>query len=333
MFLYIDYPSWITPEIIPGFFVRWYSMMYVVAFALTYYLFKIQVKERGLGYTEEHISGFFTWTIVATLLGGRILSTLVYHPDDTYWRAPWLIFWPFDSQMNFTGLAGLSYHGGLLGAVVGAFLYTWRKKLDTLEWMDMTAMAAPLGYTFGRLGNFINRELFGRATSSPWGVLFPEAPQFSVEKPWVSELADELSLPVINGQVNLPRHPSQLYEAFSEGLLLWLIFWFIFRKNKPYQGFIVSLYLIGYGLARFIVEYYREPDPQLGFMIAGDPSLLPGQNTISFLNISMGQLLSTPMILGGIALLIFFYFKDKNKKNPLEEAQKPKAKKKRKKLY
>ena len=202
---------------------------------------------------------------------------------------------------------GLSYHGGLVGALFGAVLYCRRKKLNTLEWMDMTAIAAPLGYTFGRIGNFLNQELYGRATSMPWGMVFPTAPSYSVDKPWVAGMVEELNLTVVNGMVNLPRHPSQLYEAFLEGILLWAILWFFVRNRKTVKGFAVGLYVIGYGLARFIVEYFREPDSHLGFILTSNPEILPGQNYVALLNISMGQILSFLQILAGFALLLVFY--------------------------
>ncbi len=162
---------------------------------------------------------------------------------------------------------------------------------------DLGVAGIPLGYTFGRLGNFINGELWGRVTSVSWGMIFPYAPSMPTNLEWVRNLADKTGLSYSGiSAVNLPRHPSQLYEAFFEGIFLWAIIWFIFRKRKNFDGFLLGIYLIGYGIVRFFIEYFREPDRDLGFV---------------FFKFSMGQILCFLMILLGIVIL--FYAKTKNK--------------------
>ena len=166
----------------------------------------------------------------------------------------------------------------------------------------------PIGYTFGRLGNFINGELFGRVTTSPIGMIFPLAEPFSSYEPWVRDVADKVGIEYQMGQlINLPRHPSQLYEALFEGIILFLILWFIvrpwkIRKNLPH-GTVFSFYLMGYGIFRFFIEYCRQPDASIGYVI----SLGRGSRNIalfeSFLNISEGQVFCLLMVAAGAILL------------------------------
>jgi len=302
--LYITFPAWLKPEIIPGLPVRWYGLMYLVAFAAAYLLFRIQVKQEQLSISDDDTSNLFFWMILGLILGARILSTLVYDTSGVYWRKPWLIFWPF-SQGSFVGLQGMSYHGGLIGAVTAAILYCRKKKWSFLFIADRVMAAVPLGYTFGRLGNYINGELYGRVTTVPWGIVFPYAERFPVREEWVVRIADQIGMDIAGmSAVNLPRHPSQLYEALFEGVVLWLILWFPVRKKKKYEGFISSMYLIGYGTFRFFIEYVREPDQGLDFPIQiGDMS--PNYLLTSFLNFTTGQILCFGMILAGVILLIY----------------------------
>jgi len=320
--LYIDYPSWLKPEIIPGLPIRWYALMYLVAFGITYLLFRYQVKKRGLNITKEETGNFFTFVIISLLIGARILGTLGYDPEGYYWRNPWMIFWPFrDGQFGFSGL---SYHGGLIGALVGGIIYARWKKVDLVEWSDMVAFGVPLGYTFGRLGNFINGELYGRVTTAPWGVLFPNAAKLPVREAWVRDVMNQVGISndsVVNGFVNLPRHPSQLYEAFSEGILIFLIFWIISMRCQCFKGFYLSMYIILYGLARFIVEYFRTPDKGMDFPIMLDQgaiidvsgNIITSHLIVSPWNFTTGQIYSFLMIVGG--LIAFFFFKNKAQTN------------------
>ena len=297
--LYLTFPEWIKPEILPGLPVRWYGLMYVVAFAFTYWLFTVQAKNSGQVIAKDTISNFFFAGLAGMLVGARIFATLIYDTSGRYWVAPWRIFWPFDDAMNFTGFAGMSFHGGLLGVVVGFILYARHKKLDMLQWGDWVAAAFPLGYTFGRLGNFINSELWGRVTTAPWGILFPNGEPLPVKEPWVQEAMQQTGISAAGDFVNLPRHPSQLYEAFGEGILLWIIFWFFLKDRLPFRGFLIGAYLIGYGAVRFVVEYFRNPDKGLDFIIAFEPGFSTSQLQVPLFNFSMGQILCVLMILAG----------------------------------
>jgi phosphatidylglycerol:prolipoprotein diacylglycerol transferase len=299
MLLSIPFPSWLSPEIIPGTIVRWYGLMYVVAFGIAYYLYRRQVRERRFPMTEDEISTLFTWGIFGLLLGARIFATIVYETSDIYRRQPWLIFWPFRNG-KFTGLQGMSYHGGVIGCFIGVFIYLHIKHFDKREVCDMVVAAIPCGYTFGRLGNFINAELYGRVTSVPWGMIFPNAEQLPTKEAWVRTAAEEVGIDIAGAaMVNLPRHPSQLYEALFEGVFLWAVLWFM-RNRKPFKGFITALYIAGYGLVRFIIEYFREPDSDLGYRIQLIPNNLPSAMAHPLFSFSTGQILSFIMIAAGI---------------------------------
>ncbi len=299
MFLFINFPSWIHPQIFPNIkflsLLRWYGLMYAFAFITAYYLLKRVLKEGALDSpnykaTEDDIFSFIFTGIVFLLIGARVFSTLIYDTSGLYKAKPWLIFWPFDGAGNFTGLEGMSYHGGFIGGLLGMILWCKFKKKPFPKWCDAMACAIPLGYTFGRLGNFMNGELYGRITTMPWGIVFPAAERFSAKLPWVKEFAEKIGMELpASGLVNLPRHPSQLYEAFFEGIVLWLIIWFC-RKHKKFDGMLSAIYAGGYGFVRFFIEYFREPDADLGYRIAKDASAPIYTNT-SLLNFSTGQIL------------------------------------------
>ncbi|CEM60923.1 prolipoprotein diacylglyceryl transferase [Treponema phagedenis] len=336
MLLAIQYPSWIHPEIIPGFPVRWYGLMYIVAFAIAYFLFSYQVKHGELNkaiqsevkITDDDVVSFFTWGIIGLLLGARIFSTIIYEPGSRYLFKPWLIFWPFSEDWEWVGLQGMSYHGGFIGGFLGALFWTIKHKQPFLAWADSLAISIPLGYTFGRLGNFFNGELYGRITDSPIGMIFPHVPLndcFPASEAWVQEFAARVGIPVVEGAqfVNLPRHPSQLYEAFFEGIVLWLFLWLL-RKKKPFNGFLTCLYTIGYGTVRFFIEYFRQPDADLGYRFSPTNS---GNIYLyeSWKNISTGQVLCFIMIAGGLAAMavLWFFQKKKNagvQKQPLKDS-------------
>lgn len=325
MFLYINYPSWIKPEIFPGVpflgFLRWYGLMYVFAFATAFLVLKKVAKEGSLDtptykITEDDLFSFISTGIVFLLIGARVFSTLIYDTSGLYWKKPWLIFWPFDSNMHFTGFAGMSYHGGFVGGLLGMIIWCKRHKQPILKWIDAMVCAIPLGYTFGRLGNFLNGELYGRITTMPWGVVFPDAEKFSSSLPWVKEIAAKIGMNISNmSLVNLPRHPSQLYEAFFEGIVLWTIIW-LCRKHKKFDGTLACIYTGGYGIFRFIIEYFREPDADIGYRIAKDSSAPIYTNT-SLLNFSTGQILCFLMILAAVLgyVALYFYNKKKSKTN------------------
>ena len=302
MLLRIPFPSWLKPEIIPGLPIRWYGLMYVIAFGVAFVLFRRQARERKFPMTEDDISGLFFWGILGLLLGARIFATIVYETSNIYRLKPWLVFWPFrDGQ--FTGLMGMSYHGGAIGGVVGVVFYTWRKRFSLPDVGDMMAVCIPLGYTFGRLGNFINAELYGRVTTGPLGMIFPNAELLPVNEAWVREAAEKTGVAMRGVFVNLPRHPSQLYEALFEGVVLWAILW-LFRNRKPFNGFLMGLYFIGYGFFRFFIEYFREPDAELGYRIELVKNSLPTAFAHPPLSFSTGQILSFGMIVFGLAWLV-----------------------------
>lgn len=325
--LFIEYPSWIHPEIFPGIpflgILRWYGLMYAFAFVTAYFVFNKQVKE-GILNTENYVAtdddvfSFFAYGIICLLIGARVFATLVYDTSGVYLKKPWLIFWPFDSNWHFTGLAGMSYHGGFIGGLVGMLLWCFKHKKNVFKWMDVMVVAIPLGYTFGRLGNFLNGELFGRVTSMPWGVVFPNARSFSVSLPWVQEIMEKAGMTVSDGTtiVNLPRHPSQLYEAFFEGIVLWAIMW-VLHKKKPFDGFMCAMYSMGYGVFRFVIEYFREPDIDLGYRFAKVKDA-PTQLNVSLLNISTGQVLCAIMI--AVAIFILFFAPFYNRRFAAKEA-------------
>lgn len=316
--LYIDYPQWLSPVIIPGLPLRWYGLMYLVAFGLAYLFTVLQLRERKLAVsrvvTQDDVMNLFFWTILGLLVGARIFAATIYDTSGRYLVRPWLIFWPFDDAMNFTGLQGMSYHGGLVGSVVAFVTYCKIRKIDVLEMGDMLITAVPLGYTFGRIGNFINGELYGRVTAAPWGVRFPHAQPVPTAHPAVRSIADQVGID-ITGQsfVNLPRHPSQLYEAALEGVVLWAIMWFIFRNRKPFKGFMIGVYLIGYALARYIAEYFRTPDAGLDFIIQLGPTDNPGWLFLSPFNITTGQVLSLLMAAAGVLVLLIFRAYDRSR--------------------
>jgi phosphatidylglycerol:prolipoprotein diacylglycerol transferase len=279
--------------------------MYLIAFAITYLLFMVQVRQRKLDVDQDTVVNFFFWGIIGLLIGARVFATLLFDPTGIYLRRPWLIFWPFrDGQ--FVGLQGMNYYGGLVGAIVGFVIYARVKGIRILEWGDMLLCGVPLGYTFGRFGNFINGELYGRVTTAPWGVVFPEARRFPASEEWVTEFASEAGLDVAGADalVNLPRHPTQLYEAFTEGIILWLIVWFLLRKNKPFDGFIVGFYVVAYGAIRFAIDYFRMPISSPDFAVRLADTGLPVHFVQSPLNLIPSQFYSLAMVVGGVVFLI-----------------------------
>jgi phosphatidylglycerol---prolipoprotein diacylglyceryl transferase len=305
---YIPYPSWVRPEIVPWLPIRWYGLMYLVAFAITYLLFSVQLRERKEKPQQDVVLDMFFWGIIGLLIGARAFAVTIYDPTGYYLHHPLQIILPFaivDGKLRLTGIAGMSYHGGLVGVVIALTIFMRVKKLSILDWGDMLVAGIPLGYTFGRLGNFINGELYGRITKVPWGMVFPNAETFPGSLPWVRDFAAAVGLPVSGtGPVNLPRHPSQLYEAFFEGFVLWLIVWFIVRKRKPYNGFVIAWYMIGYGVIRFFIEYARQPDQGIGYPITLVHLDNPGQ--FSWFNFTTGQILNVLLIAGAVVALAVF---------------------------
>ena len=263
-------PSTIDPVLfqIGGFRLQYYGLMYLVAFGCTYLLVRHRLRtEARFTLSLEQAQDLLTVMIVGVIVGGRLGYVLFYNPV-YYARHPLEIFLPFrwEGGFAFTGIAGMSFHGGLIAVLLSVWFYVRRRRLDYREVADLFAPVVPLGYTFGRLGNFINGELFGRVTRLPVGMYFPAAPGPAL------------------------RHPSQLYEALFEGLLLFAVLWGVRRRALP-RGAMLALYLAGYGTVRFFIEYFREPDAHLGFV---------------FLSFSMGQLLCLAMMGAGAGLYLYY---------------------------
>ncbi len=245
--------------------IRYYGLMYMTALMVAYGLISYRIKKEKTGFSQETLDGIMTWAILSIILCARLVYVLFY--NFSYFKVhPVEIFWPYQevNGEHYFGLSGLSYHGGLLGVALVISIYCGVNRLNIWKFGDLVSSAVPLGYMFGRIGNFLNGELYGRVTNAPWGMYFPTAPTYEL------------------------RHPSQLYEALFEGLFLFLIIWPL-RQKKFFDGFIFAIYLIGYGIVRFVIEYFREPDAQLGFV---------------FQNLSMGQILCLSMILAGITIII-----------------------------
>jgi phosphatidylglycerol:prolipoprotein diacylglycerol transferase len=234
---------------------RWYGLMYILGFCAAYLIIRGQAKQRGLAITADLASDLVFTIALGVVLGGRLGYILFYDLS-------WYLAHPFKVLAVWEG--GMSFHGGLLGSLLAA-LYIFRKNgLDFWQMADIVSQAGPIGLGLGRLGNFINGELYGRVTNEPWGMIFPNSD-------------------------GLPRHPSQLYESFLEGLVLFCIVRLVARLKLP-DGTVFWTFIAGYGLFRFSVEFFREPDKQLGFLWGGA---------------TMGQLLSLPMfLLGGAMILV-----------------------------
>ncbi|URQ91317.1 prolipoprotein diacylglyceryl transferase [Pseudoalteromonas sp. SCSIO 43101] len=239
--------------------VRWYGLMYLIGFALAMWLANRQAEKPNSGWTKEQVSDLLFYGMLGVILGGRIGYVLFY--QFSYFIENPLYLFRIDQ-------GGMSFHGGTLGVITAIAIFAWTRKKSLFEVGDFVVPLVPLGLLAGRIGNFINGELWGRVTDVPWAFIFPTGGPEA-------------------------RHPSQLYEAFLEGLVLFLILQWFIKKPRP-AGSVAGVFLLGYGVFRFIVEYFREPDAHLG-LFAGV--------------ISMGQILSLPMVIGGLGLLIWAYKK------------------------
>jgi phosphatidylglycerol---prolipoprotein diacylglyceryl transferase len=228
---------------------RWYGLMYVLAFIATYFIIRSEVTRKQLPLTRDDVADLVFYGALGVVLGGRTGYILFYNLG-FYLANPLKLFAVWEG--------GMSFHGGFLGVMLTFLFYARRKNVPFLALIDMAALCAPVGLGLGRIGNFINGELYGRATGAPWGIIFP-------------------------GSDGVPRHPSQLYEAFLEGFVLYFIVRFVSKHTKV-NGVATCAAVAGYGLFRFIVEFFRQPDAQIGLF---------------FGLFSMGQLLSLPMFIVG----------------------------------
>jgi phosphatidylglycerol---prolipoprotein diacylglyceryl transferase len=303
MHLFLEFPAWLTPQIAPWLPIRWYGLLYIVAFVVTMVLFGHEAKRSGLSDDRDELAVFFTWAIGGALAGARLLYVVAIGPTPEYLAEPWRIVWPFAAG-EFTGLQGMSYHGGLLGAAVATALFCKSRKQAVLQWADTLAVSAPLGYAAGRIGNFINGELIGRVTEAPWAVLFPHARRVPIEEPWARRIATgfDMEFHAHEALVNLPRHPAQLYGALLEGVLLWLVLWFGFRTRRMFPGALVGLYVVGYGVARFVVGYFRGvASTDFALVIGMLPESHHAMGALGAL--SVDQLVALAMIALGVAIL------------------------------
>jgi phosphatidylglycerol---prolipoprotein diacylglyceryl transferase len=247
---------------------RWYGLMYVLGFIAAYFVILAEAKRRKLPLNKDDVADLIFSVALGVILGGRTGYVLFYNLSE-YLAHPLKIFAVWEG--------GMSFHGGLMGALLGGFWFTRKKKIDFFTLADIGFLAAPIGLCLGRIGNFINGELYGRVTNVPWGMVFPD--------PRAGEL---------------PRHPSQLYEAILEGPVIFIVLWIVGRKERP-KGVVFWAFIAMYGMFRFFVEFFREPDVQLGFILGG---------------FSMGQLLSLPMALCGMFMIWRSYHLDRNKPKP-----------------
>jgi phosphatidylglycerol---prolipoprotein diacylglyceryl transferase len=283
----IPFPD-ISPEIFRislwghVFALRWYAVAYIAGILIAGWLIGRAVRTPHLWpgpppMTADQAERLMTWIILGIIAGGRMGFVLFYEPGH-YLANP--------LEIPQVWLGGMSFHGGFLGVVIATFLYFRRERIPLLPAADLLAMAAPPGLMLGRIANFINAELWGRPTGLPWGVIFPgEAAQ------------------ACDGVAGLcARHPSQLYEAALEGLILGaVLLWLVWRRGwLRVPGRVLGVFLAGYGLARFAVEFVRQPDAQ--FASAGNPLGLAWQ--IGGWGLTMGQALSLPMVLAGLWFLV-----------------------------
>lgn len=243
--------------------VHWYGLMYLIAFALAWWILLIQVRRPWWRVTSEQVSDIVFYGAFGVVLGGRLGYVLFYNLP-AYMADPLALFQIWNG--------GMSFHGGFIGVLVAIALYARKHRLGFFELTDLIAPAVPLGLFVGRLGNFINGELWGKVTNVPWAMVFPTGGP-------------------------APRHPSQLYEACLEGLMLFIILWWFAAKPRPRMA-ASALFLLGYGSFRFLVEFVREPDTHIGYL-AWDW-------------LTMGHLLSFPMIVVGLGFLWFAYQNSQN---------------------
>jgi phosphatidylglycerol:prolipoprotein diacylglycerol transferase len=239
--------------------VHWYGLCYLAAFASFFWLATQRLKQAAYarsGWRSRDLEDLLFVGVCGVILGGRLGYVLFYKPA-LYFSNPWEIVQVWKG--------GMAFHGGLIGVILAMWLFARARSREFFEVTDLIAPCVPIGLAFGRLGNFINGELWGRAAeaSLPWAMVFPQS------------------------GTTLPRHPSQLYQFALEGLTLFAVMWFYSRKSRP-VGAVSGVFLLGYGLLRFFAEFFREPDDFLGFLALG---------------MSMGQWLSLPMMVLGVCLL------------------------------
>lgn len=244
-----------------GFSIHWYGICYVLALLVALFMAKYFVKIDKLPYDEKTLDNYFIWVEIGVILGARIGYILIYSNAQLHYITHfWEIFNPFDNG-KFVGISGMSYHGAVIGFVIATILFCKKYHKNSFKLLDLVALSVPLGYVFGRIGNFLNQELIGTPTNMAWGIY-------------------------VDG---ILRHPSQLYEAFLEGVVIFVVL-VLWRKFKRFDGELIALYAIMYSAMRFISEIFRMPDMQIGKLIFG---------------LNLGQILSFIMLICGILLYLF----------------------------
>jgi phosphatidylglycerol---prolipoprotein diacylglyceryl transferase len=236
--------------------VRWYGLMYVIGFVITAQLLKVLVRDGIFNIKRERIDPFVSYMIIGMFLGARLTYVFVYN---------WEYYSQHFDQILAVWRGGLSFHGAIIGFALAGWFFARREKIPTLQAYDVAVTAGCQGVFFGRLGNFINGELYGRVTDSQIGMIFSQGGPY-------------------------PRHPSQLYEAVFEGLVLFLILWLV-RKRVKFYGVLTAIFLMGYAFMRYFIEFFRQPDVQLGYYFGGTTS--------------MGQILCIIMLLFGVGFLLY----------------------------
>lgn len=261
-----------------SFSIHWYALSYVLAFVLFMWLGRIRIKQNNSPFTKESLDDMLTYGILGVILGGRLGYCLFYQP--AYFAAH-----PVDIFKVWQG--GMSFHGGFLGVVIASLLFAKKHGISWIKCADGIAPLVPLGLASGRMGNFINGELWGRLTDPTafWAMGFPTA--YHADIALLPMLPENLQQAFWQYGV-LPRHPSPLYELALEGIVLFIILWLFSKKPRP-VGQVAALFLAGYGLFRFIIEFTRQPDEHLGLLSFG---------------LSMGQWLSLPMFVIGVIWFI-----------------------------
>ena len=260
----IPYPH-IPPELVRvgPFAIRWYGLMYVVGYVVGYRIARARIARGLVAMTERDLDALLAYLMAGMLVGARLVYAIVYEPGHY-----------LDDPLEFLRIwhGGLSFHGAVLGMTVACALFAHARRVPFWEVADTLALAGTPGLFFGRLGNFINGELYGRPSNVPWSMVFPSDP------------------------LRVPRHPSQLYEAIGEGLLLFLLIRTLERRAVAHgwyrPGLLAAAFLIGYGVVRFLLEFTRQPDSQLGLVLGP---------------FSVGQLLSASMIAVGLGLLVLLF--------------------------
>lgn len=261
--------------------IHWYGLTYLMAFGAFWLLGRYRARRGNAPLSEAQVGDFLFWGVLGIILGGRLGYVFFYGLDQ--WADDWLFpvkIWD----------GGMSFHGGLIGVTAALWLYGRHVGCGLLRMGDFCAPMGVLGLACGRLGNFIGGELWGRYSDVPWAMIFPESIQPG------GRVSEVLYQQYLAGELNdLARHPSQLYQLALEGLLLFAILWVFSSRPRP-AGAVSGLFLVGYAVFRSIAEFFREPDAHLGF--------------IAFDWLTMGQLLSAPMFVAGVALMVYAYRRD-----------------------